>query len=214
MHLAGAGTLVGAGVDLVLDTSFSASRNASKHDESMKDGLEKADKLRFVIGDARSPVHFINTSTPLRAEIVSPVRNTSFSDSGDDTEPYGSVQADSDEEDKISFAGNVSINISDVQNVKEEEKKTMKMLTNYLVQTRAFDRTYGAESDKLSRKCPKTVDAELKEKMTFERIRALQHEEKLMNERKLQKEKEIEMFEAEARLIQLKEKREVVLKKH
>ena len=40
------------------------------------------------------------------------------------------------------------------------------------------------KKEKISGKVPQTVDAELEEKMVMERIRSLQHEKKLMTERK------------------------------
>ena len=59
------------------------------------------------------------------------------------------------------------------------------------------------ERDRISKVEHKSMDTELEEKMAMEIIRALLHEEKLMQDRKAKKEMEIE--KDENRLVQLRE---------
>ena len=74
-----------------------------------------------------------------------------------------------------------------------------------MIQTRALNSAGRENRETVSEKEYRTVDIELGQKTTIERIRSLQHEDKLMSERRAQKEKEL--LEAEERLRQLKEKR-------
>ena len=90
------------------------------------------------------------------------------------------------------------------EEVQEEERRTMKMLNDLLAQTKALSLSHRREPEKISRTDYRTVDEDLAEKIAMEKKRRLQHEERIMNDRKLQKEKE--MAEAEKRLMQVKEK--------
>ena len=51
MHLTGTSSPIRTGMPPVPDTSLSGSRNASKHDGSIKDGLDRGDKTRSINGD-------------------------------------------------------------------------------------------------------------------------------------------------------------------
>ena len=110
----------------------------------------------------------------------------------------------SDEVDKLSFAGSIPVKSSGDKYVKQTEQETMRMLNNLLVQTRALNSAGRENRETVPEKEYRTVDIELEQKTMIERIRSLKHEEKLMSERRAQKEKEI--VEAEERLRQLKEK--------
>ena len=90
------------------------------------------------------------------------------------------------------------------KDVKQTEQNAMKMLNDLLIQTRALNSADRDNRETISEKEYRTVDIELEQKTTIERIRSLQHQEKLMSERRAQKEKEL--LEAEERLRQLKEK--------
>lgn len=193
-HLKGTSTPKGDGIP-----PMSGDGDASKHDSSVREKQDKVDKPGSVVRDAHSNVNEVNTIAHSEASGL----DTSFSDTGDDLEQDGSIQSVSDEEDKLSFAGNMSVKSSDEKDVKEEEQKTMKMLQELLTQTRALS-TEDRENRKTSEKVYKTVDIDLEQKATIEKIRSLKHEAKLMSERRAQKEKE--MLEAEERLRQLKEK--------
>ena len=197
VHARGASTPKGDEIPPML-----GDRDASKHDGSTKDGPDKVDKPVFVKGDVQSRVHEANPNAHLVAPVYSPSRNTSFSDSEGDLEQDRSMR--SAEEDKLSFAGSIPVKSSGEKDVKQTEQETMRMLNDLLIQTRALNSAGRENRETISEKEYRTVDVELEQKTTMERIRSLQHEEKLMSERRARKEKEL--LEAEERLRQLKEK--------
>ena len=199
VHARGASTPKGDGIPPML-----GDRDAIKHDGSTKDGPDKVDKPGSVKGDVQSGVHEANPNAHLVAPVYSPARDTSFSDTGDDLEQDGSIRSVSDEEDKLSFAGSIPVKSSGEKDVKQTEQETMRMLNDLLIQTRALNTAGRENRETISEKEYRTVDVELEQKTTIERIRSLQHEEKLMSERRARKEKEL--LEAEERLRQLKEK--------
>ena len=199
VHVPGASTPKGDGIPPMM-----GERNASKHDGSTKDGPDKVDKPGSVKGDAQSRVHEANPNAHLVAPVYSPARDTSFSDIGGDLEQDRSMISVSDEEDKLSFAGSMPVKSSGEKDVKQTEQETMRMLNDLLVQTRALNSAGRENRETVSEKEYRTVDVELEQKTTIERIRSLQHEEKLMSKRRARKEKEL--LEAEERLRQLKEK--------
>ena len=199
VHARGASTPKGDGIPPML-----GDRDAIKHDGSTKDGPDKVDKPGSVKGDVQSRAHEANPNAHLVAPVYSPARDTSFSDTGDDLEQDGSIRSVSDEEDKLSFAGSIPVKSSGEKDVKQTEQETMRMLNDLLIQTRALNTAGRENRETISEKEYRTVDVELEQKTTIERIRSLQHEEKLMSERRARKEKEL--LEAEERLRQLKEK--------
>ena len=199
VHARGASTPKGDGIPPIL-----GDRDAIKHDGSTKDGPDKVDKPGSVKGDVQSRAHEANPNAHLVAPVYSPARKTSFSDSGGDLEQDGSMRSVSDEEDKLSFAGSIPVKSSGEKDVKQTEQETMRMLNDLLIQTRALNSAGRENRETISEKEYRTVDIELEQKTTIERIRSLQHEEKLMSERRARKEKEL--LEAEERLRQLKEK--------
>ena len=199
VHVPGASTPKGDGIPPMMGEG-----DASKHDGSTKDGPDKVDKPGSVKGDAQSGVHESNPTAHLVAPVYSPARDTSFSDSGGDLEQDGSMRSVLDEEDKLSFAGSIPVKSSGEKDAKQTEQETMRMLNDLLIQTRALNSASRENRETISEKAYRTVDIELEQKTTIERIRSLQHEEKLMSERRARKEKEL--LEAEERLRQLKEK--------
>ena len=199
VHARGASTPKGDGIPPML-----GDRDAIKHDGSTKDGPDKVDKPGSVKGDVQSRAHEANPNAHLVAPVYSPARKTSFSDSGGDLEQDGSMRSVSDEEDKLSFAGSIPVKSSGEKDVKQTEQETMRMLNDLLIQTRALNSAGRENRETISEKEYRTVDIELEQKTTIERIRSLQHEEKLMSERRARKEKEL--LEAEERLRQIKEK--------
>ena len=199
VHVPGASTPKGDGISPMI-----GDRDASKHDGSTKDGPDKVDKPGSVKGDAQSRVHEANPNAHLVAPVYSPARDTSFSDIGGDLEQDRSMISVSDEEDKLSFAGSIPVKSSGEKDVKQTEQETMRMLNDLLIQTRELNSAGRENRETVSEKEYRTVDVELEQKTTIERIRSLQHEEKMMSERRARKEKEL--LKAEERLRQLKEK--------
>ena len=197
VHVPGASTPKGDGIPPMM-----GDRDASKHDGSTKDGPDKVDKPGSVKGDAQSGVHEANPTAHLVAPVYSPARDASFSDTEGDLEQDRSMR--SAEEDKLPFAGSIPVKSSGEKDVKQTEQETMRMLNDLLIQTRALNSAGRENRETISEKVYRTVDVELEQKTTIERIRSLQHEEKLMSERRARKEKEL--LEAEERLRQLKEK--------
>ena len=162
-----------------------------------KDGPDRDDSLGLMSRDDPAPVHQTGTSTPLETGMYNPDLDYLSSENEDLTDPEGF---------KVEAVGTVNehIDIEDTEEVQEEEKRTMKMLNDLLAQTKALSLSHRREPEKISRTDYRTVDEDLDEKIAIERIRTLKHGERIMNDRKLQKEKE--MAEAEKRLMQLKEK--------
>ena len=162
-----------------------------------KDGPDRDDSLGLMSRDDPVPVHQTGTSTPLETGTYNPDLDYLSSENEDLTDPDGL---------KVEAVGTVNeyIDIADTEEVQEEEKRTMKMLNDLLAQTKALSLSHRREPEKISRTDYRTVDEDLDEKIAMERIPTLKHEERIMNDRKLQKEKE--MAEAEKRLMQLKEK--------
>ena len=199
VHVPGASTPKGDGIPPMM-----GDRDASKHDGSTKDGPDKVDKPGSVKGDAQSRVHEANPNAHLEVPVYSSAKDTSFSDIGGDREQDRSMISVSDEEDKLSFAGSIPVKSSGEKDVKQTEQETMRMLNDLLIQTRELNSAGRENRETVSEKEYRTVEVELEQKTTIERIRSLQHEEKLMSERRARKEKEL--LEAEERLRQLKEK--------
>ena len=162
-----------------------------------KVGPDRDKSLGLMSRDDPAPVHQTGTSTPLETEMYNPDLDYLSSENEDLTDPEGfKVEADGTVNEHIDIAG--------TEEVRDEERRTMKMLNDLLAQTKALSLSHRREPEKISRTDYRTVDEDLDEKIAMERIRTLKHEERIMNDRKLQKEKE--MAEAEKRLMQLKEK--------
>ena len=162
-----------------------------------KVGPDRDKSLGLMSRDDPAPVHQTGTSTPLETEMYNPDLDYLSSENEDLTDPEGfKVEADGTVNEHIDIAG--------TEEVRDEERRTMKMLNDLLAQTKALSLSHRREPEKISRTDYRTVDEDLDEKIAMERIRTLKHEERIMNDRKLQKDKE--MAEAEKRLMQLKEK--------
>ena len=175
--------------DSLLSDRKSADHGINKIDLSLRDEGEDDDISLFGA----------DTSTPRKPGKYNPAPDFSFSAGGED-DAEG-------EELRLSFAGQPCFDIPG-DRVAREEEKTMKMLSDLLAQSRALNQSdsgvlQNKERDRLSKVEHKSMDNELEEKMAMERIRALLHEEKLMQDRKAKKEMEIE--KVENRLVQLRE---------
>ena len=189
MPLVGTSTPKESGMPLM-----SGNLNASKHTSPSKDGQTMDYRPGGLREDHRPFEPGAHTGTQSAAGLDGSVQDDDFTDSG----------GDSGEEEKLSFAGHIPVKSSGEKDVREQELKTMQMLNDLLIQSREISRKESESREKVPETVYKPVDIELEEKATMERIRSMIHEEKLLTERKLRKEKE--MREAEDRLRILKEK--------
>ena len=135
----------GAAAVLQTDIGHAHGANTYFSDETArKDGPDRDDILGLMSRDDQVPVHQTGTSTPLETGMYNPDLEYFSSENEDLTDPDGF---------KVEAVGteNEHIDIKGTEEVRDEERRTMKMLNDLLAQTKALSLSHRREPEKISK---------------------------------------------------------------